>query len=228
MLANFAPFKRHWKFFEAVSQMPEGITAEVIGSPIDSRTLDDVVREARMFGVADRVTFRVNPPRPEITSALARSRVFCAMSLVEGSYVAAVEAMMSDTPVAMFANARVGSRAYVNAETGRLLDPGAAIGPQLLEMLSNQAQFRPAQWARQNVSAAVKCRLFNEALRETAEGRWTADIRNFYQRRQMKLYFGGDQEEQELRGEYENLRRLYGIDMRRLPKYPDVPGPSPQ
>lgn len=225
MVANFASFKRHWKLFEAMSQIPKSVTAEVIGSPLDGRSLADLMREARCFGVQNRITFRENPPRDVVVSALARSRVFCAMSQAEGSYVAVVEAMMANTPVAMFSNARVGSAIYVNSMTGRFLDPTRPTGPQLLDMLQSADQFQPAAWARQNLSADVQVASLNEKLRRTTDGEWTLDVSRFYQHRQKKLYFGGEDQEQEMSSAYLELHS-FGFDFHRPEQYPEATPPE--
>jgi len=87
-------------------------------------------------------------------SGLARGRVSLVFSRQEGACIAVTESLFADTPVGMFRNARVGSRAFINNQTGRLLDR-RGLARQLAEFVDKADRFHPRRWAIANISCHV-------------------------------------------------------------------------
>ena len=57
MLANFNTYKRHWRLFEALRDLPRDLKVCLAGVPIGKRTRESLIREAKAFGVENR--FRI-------------------------------------------------------------------------------------------------------------------------------------------------------------------------
>ncbi len=186
MLANFSSYKRHWRLFQGLRDMDANLKVRLIGKPLMDSDLDRVKAEAKAFGVENRIEILPNVDDQTLLNSLHRARLLCAMSHREGSYIAVPEAIMANTPVAMFSNAIIGTKAYINEETGFLLNPAKPLGPQLTKALEGSNQLSPREWACQNISAEMNCVKLNEMLKEQYEKdglAWTQDVKPFYSKR---------------------------------------------
>ena len=196
MLANFSRRKRHWRLFELMKELPQSVRCTVAGVSMGRRTRESVLSEARLFGVGGRVSVIEGASDAELRELLGRSRLFCAMSIKEGSYIGVVEGLMAGVPVAMVRNARVGSKAYVNRETGFFIDDNRHGGKQLADALERASELAPQEWARQEISAQVNCKKLGDALRDWSirNGlQWSEDILPFYcERFQFRCFHEGD------------------------------------
>jgi hypothetical protein len=218
MLANFSSYKRHWRLFEAIPQLPASTRIVLAGRPFSGRTADSLKAEAAAFNVADRFEIQENPSDSALAQLLASARVLCALSHREGSYIAVAEALMADTPVAMFTNAVIGSKEYIQEETGFLLDPQTSLGPQLAQCLERSRYLHPGQWAADNISAEVNFPRFNDLLRRDSTdlgGQWTENMEPFFCRHFDFEYFAASAERRH-DPEYELLKRDFGLDVTRL------------
>ena len=86
--------------------------------------------------------------------------------------------MFADTPVAMMADGEVGSKAYINKDTGILVER-AGLGRTLSEFLERRETYRPREWALANVTCHHSSQKLNAVLREYAQRAghaWTTDI----------------------------------------------------
>jgi glycosyltransferase involved in cell wall biosynthesis len=178
MLANFSRVKRHWLFFHMLRRLPRRYRVLLLGVPLDGRTEQTIRDEARAFGVEGRFDLHVRPSRAEVARGLARARVSLIFSRREGSCIAVAESLFADTPVGLFRNARIGSRAFINAQTGRLLDRADLPG-QIERFVDEADDYSPLFWARENVSCYRSQELLNRTLRDEAQGQgrpWTRDV----------------------------------------------------
>jgi glycosyltransferase involved in cell wall biosynthesis len=217
MVANFSRHKRHWRLLEALSQMPREIRAVFAGVPLSGRTAASLYEEARLFGVEDRTEIIESPPDESLRDLLRAARLLCAMTHKEGSYIAVAEALMAGTPVAMFSNAKIGTKAYINDETGFLLSPRKRLAPQLMRALDNAEVFQPQTWAKENISAEVNSVSLNKLLRQWSieqDLEWTLETEPVYSRHFEFLYLRDDAEP-DLAGEYRRLRREFGLGVAR-------------
>ena len=219
MLANFSKYKRHWRLFEAIKDMPDSVSIVLAGVPIGGRTIHSLRSEADMFGVGERITIREKPTDDEVASLLASARVFCALSHKEGSYIAIAEALMADTPVAMFEDAIVGSKEYICLDTGWLLSPDQPLGPQLVTCLSLAPRLHPREWAKRHISAEVNFRRLNDLMRgyasETGED-WSVDLAAFHCRH-FEFEYSDPSVEREMRAEYQSIATQFGLKIARAP-----------
>jgi glycosyltransferase involved in cell wall biosynthesis len=211
MLAHFDPVKRHWLFFNALRKLPRSFRVLLMGVPLGGRTEKDLLAEARTFGVQDRFDLLLRPSRAEVMSGLARSRVSLVFSRQEGSCIAVTESLFADTPVGLFRNARIGSKAFINEQTGVLLDR-ERLADELCDFVENADRFRPRSWAMRNISCHVSRIALNARLRRASreEGLdWTRDLLPI--RKDLVPSYLSAQTEMEMHPWYEDFFRRYGL-----------------
>lgn len=214
MVAHFARWKRHWLLFEALSKMPRDLRVVLIGRNAPGRTEEDLRREARAFGVRQELEIRRNLEIHEVAEEQCKARLSLAFSKREGSCVAVAESLFADTPVAMMEDAHIGSRAYINAATGRLLRR-SGLHRQLQEMLEARPDFAPREWAMANISAHDTSVRLNDILKNHCRKRgkpWTRDIAPMCWRYVPRYLDAVD--EARLRAATERLRSEYGIGLK--------------
>lgn len=179
MLANFGTYKRHWELFKALRRMPKDLNVVLIGTHNGKRDEETIRAEAKAFGVSpDRFTIRRSPSHDEVRDTLARAKTSLIFSLREGSCMAIVESMFADTPVGMFADAKVGSRKFINEQTGRFLSH-KKLHRQLTDFLGNAKSYSPRKWVMDNnVHCLGSSEKLNEVIRDAelkAGNEWTQD-----------------------------------------------------
>ncbi len=178
MVANWGNVKRHHALFSALRAMPRDIRLVLVGQGQDGRTPNDIRRLARSYGVANRFTLFGDQPFRSVARLLCESRASVVLSRREGSCVVVAESMFADTPVALLDNAVIGSRAFINDQTGRFLDE-RQLASDLCDFLRTAGGYQPRAWAEQNISCTTSTAALNEVLKGHAarEGdAWTQDI----------------------------------------------------
>ena len=219
MLANFNSYKRHWRLFEAAQNLPSSTRIVLAGRPFGGRTINSLIAEADAFGVRDRIQIYEDPSDEEVAALLASAKVFCALSHKEGSYIAVAEALMANTPVAMFSNAIVGSKEYLGPATGWLLAPDRPLGPQLLECLARADHMHPRDWARANIAAEISVPRFNELMRKDAlqlGEAWTVDLAPFFCRH-FEFSYLDPRIEADFQPAYQDIANQFGLEILRPP-----------
>ena len=86
--------------------------------------------------------------------------------------------MFADTPVALLRDAHIGSRAYINEQTGILVDH-KYIASQLMDLLNRDVPLAPRQWADENISCQASLARWNSFLRLEAKSLglpWARDL----------------------------------------------------
>ena len=212
ILANFAIYKRHFALFRAMSQMRRRPRLLVIGHQLQGRTAETVMEEAKMFGVAENVTIAKGLPDEEMIRALQASRVSVIFSMGEGSCVAVTESLFADVPVGLLEGANVGSRAFINPQTGCFLRSGH-IPEDLEQFIERSATYSPRAWMLEHgVSYKASSRILNDALKRVAleQGRpWTAGIAPMHWRPHPTFESAEDREA--MRDAYARFEADYGI-----------------
>ncbi len=213
MVANWGKIKRHHLLFRALRSLPAGLRVVIIGREQDSRTVDTVRAEARCYGVEERVELVNDLPYEKVSETLCRARVSLVLSRREGSCVAVAESLFADTPVGVLADAHIGSKAFINEDTGRLLrEPDLAA--QLLEFVQRAEDYRPRAWAEQNISCFRSTATLNETIKQHALAtgqEWTADLAPVCWRPDPVLVRPEDQAR--LEGERRRIKDRFGIDV---------------
>ena len=218
MLANFGKYKRHFVLFKALREMPESLRIVLIGQRNANRTKEVLLNEARIYGVENRFELWENAKDEDVFDALARSKTSVILSLREGSCVAVVESLFADTPVALFKNAEVGSRIFINEKTGIFLEP-VDVGRQLYEFIQNAHKFTPRKWAMDNkIHCFESSRILNEKIKQTLLARneeWTQDIATFHWRPWPKPVYEDDR--RRLNQERLRIKEKFGITIGKDP-----------
>jgi len=218
MIANFSKYKRHWRLFEALKELPKNLTVCLAGVPLRSRTKQSLLKEAEAFGVQDRIRILEGLEDHEIKNLLARSKIFCALSHKEGSYIAVAESLMAGTPVGMYKNALIGTRSYINSETGVFFEPSTPLAPQLITFIDISKNMNPSKWARANISAGKNNEKLNRILQEHALSNgheWSVDLEPFYSKRFDFYYYREKEAETEYEKEFENFEEKYCLVIER-------------
>jgi glycosyltransferase involved in cell wall biosynthesis len=163
-------------------------TAVLLGHGWGGRTQKAIEDEAREFGVWDRIKIMDNVADALVDAAaftepvpyvMRSSRVSVMMSLGEGSCVVVAESLFADVPVGLIETARIGSRAFINDATGRLLRPNH-IAEDLTRLIADSSTMHPRQWMLENGKSAwdSSARL-NETMKRVAQASgapWTVDL----------------------------------------------------
>ena len=178
MVANWLRLKRHWLLFEALRRLPRDLRVTLVGRNASGRTEASMRREARAFGVRQELGILTNIPVTEVAELQSRAKVAPLLTDREGSCVSVTECLFADTPVVMMQDAHVGSRAHINAETGRIATR-QDLWRHLGELIERPEMLRPRSWARQHIAADVTSARLNATLRDYCLGAglpWTRDI----------------------------------------------------
>jgi glycosyltransferase involved in cell wall biosynthesis len=212
MVANFSPYKRHWLLFRTLRHLPRGLKVVLVGAPL-VWTKEALLAQARSFGVEDRLEVYESPDDATVADLLSRAKVFLGFSAKEGSFVSVAEALFAGTPVGLLRHAIVGSKDYINEQTGVLFDPQRPLAGQILEFLARSDTFRPAEWARAHIASTINGAKLNGLLRDLArsEGKpWTRDIEPFHCRR-FRFRYDREGAEAEFQNAYDQFREDFGL-----------------
>jgi glycosyltransferase involved in cell wall biosynthesis len=205
VVANWAPFKRHWQLFDALRRMPQDLRITMIGQEEGGHTLAMVRDQAALFGGKQDINFVENITIDEVTRHQCDSKVSLILSRREGCCVAAVESLFADSPLGMMHDAHVGPKAYINKDTGVLLTPDR-MDLQLQRFLDNAGGFHARAWAIENISCRKSISKVNALLRshaELAHAPWTTDLKTPYWRPYPIFLNPSDREE--MRPVYQDL-----------------------
>jgi len=179
MIANFAPFKRHVRFFQALKMLPQELRVVLIGQKDGQRGAEDVLKEAEVFGVRGRFELRTSMPHAEVLQTLCRAKASAVLSLREGSCVAVAESLFANTPAGLMKDAHIGSAKFINDETGMFLREDN-LAEDLMTLITCSAMMRPREWALRNgIGASVSSLTLNEHLKAHAMSSgqaWTRDL----------------------------------------------------
>jgi glycosyltransferase involved in cell wall biosynthesis len=211
MVANFGKFKRHHLLFRAIARMPRSLRILLIGQNHDGRTIDTIRAEARCFGVAGRFEARSDLPNEGVALVLARSRVSIVLSRREGACLVVAESLFAGTPVGLLHDAGIGSRAFVNAQTGRFLFE-RNLGAQLTDFIGHSDDYAPRCWAEEHIACDRSSAVLNAVLKEhalKAGEEWVQDIAPMYRAPDPRLL--NPEDRQRLRPAVRELRERFGL-----------------
>jgi len=213
MVANFGKYKRHHALFRALQQMRSKPRVVLIGQDQDGRTADTIRAEASLFGVDSSIGILANPSDEELADHLCRAKISLIVSRREGSCVVVAESLLADTPVGLLADAAIGSRAFIHASTGRLLDE-RHLAPQVEDFLAHAEAYSPRTWAVENISCFRSSHTLNEILKrhmhETGQD-WTEDIAPLCWRPNPQLVHDHDRER--MQPAWEELKAVFGVEI---------------
>lgn len=212
ILATFVNYKRHFDLFRAISRMSAKPRVLVLGHAWGGRSKAVIQEEARLFGVLDRVTIAEALPDKEMIEMLQSAKVSVIMSLAEGACVAVAESLFAGVPVALIQGANVGSRAFINDQTGCFLRLGH-ISQDLESFIARAENYRPREWMLANRTSHLdSTRILNAALKRFTleQGRpWTTDLAVMHWRPNAE--FDSDVDRENMRTEYARFEAEFGI-----------------
>lgn len=179
VVANFARYKRHFALFRALPHTSRPLRVAIIGRGWDGRHKEDLEREADLYGARPFIEIIEGPSNDEMIRVMQSSRAFTIMSLGEGSCVAVAEAMFAGLPAGLLERARIGSKAFIGPDSGRLLR-ASHLAEDLVALVDAAPTLRPRQHMMDNrYHCFASTSTLNDALRESARARhlpWTHDI----------------------------------------------------
>jgi glycosyltransferase involved in cell wall biosynthesis len=181
MIASWADFKRHGKFFSAVRRlrrMRGGLKIALVGYPA-GRTKEDIQALATYHGVADLVEIHEWLPPEEVAGILGRSKVNVVWSRREGVNRAIIEGMFAGVPCVIREGFNYGYRyPYINDLTG-CFAAEAELPERLDRWIGGQATFAPRDWVMEHMSPQRATEILGRSIREVAVSRgerWTEGL----------------------------------------------------
>ena len=212
MVANWARFKRHWVLFDALKRMnrPE-LKIVLIGQPDSQRTVEDVQKEAELFGVAGQIQFLNRLPVDEVWRWLARSRISLILSKREGSCVVVGESMMSNTPVGLLEGAGIGSVEFINSQTGMLLREGKHLADDISTLLEKSKTMSARAWAVENISSERARGVTAEKIKTVMNNNFRGDLLDICCRGTLSYQTSATAEIEPI---YGHLREHYGLSFK--------------
>lgn len=209
MVSNWAVFKRHWEFFEALSRMPKDLKVVLVGQPESGNTKDGIIRLAKRCGVKQKIELFESIPIEEVSKYQCNAKVSVIMSRREGCCVAAVESLFAGSALAMREDAHVGALDYVNEMTGKRLRIGH-IAEDLTSLLETAASLDPRKWAVDHISCERSHQKLEASLKWEAEAirqPWTRALA-LHQWRPYPMHVHSSDKER-LRPAYEDLHERF-------------------
>jgi glycosyltransferase involved in cell wall biosynthesis len=181
VISSWGHYKRHNRLFSALATLrKKGTRPSVIlaGYPWD-RTREDVLREAKYYGVRDQLEVHEWAEVGEVNALLNRSRANLLWSRKEGFNRAVIEGLFAGVPCILREGHNFGHKySYINEKTGCFADE-ATLPEAITRMLERADGLEPRGWAIENISCQAATRVLGDSIREVAEGlgeAWTRDL----------------------------------------------------
>jgi hypothetical protein len=179
MVAYWQRIKRHELLFEAMSKCGPAISrVALIGYPYVGRTKEDILREARKYGVSDKLDIYEAIPRRQVGKIISQSRTAVMLSLREGANRGIYECFFSGVPV-VISHRNVGvNRDHINQYTGATASD-EELHEIILNLLENGSNFATREWALRNTGYRNSTHRLNECVKNLAINcgeEWTKDL----------------------------------------------------
>jgi len=181
MVAGWASFKRHWRFFRVLADLKargHRLKVALVGYRGDLSQAD-IEDEARHFGVRDQLELFERVPADQVSALLSRSKIHVLWSRREGANRAIIESMLAGVPVIVREGLSYGYRyPYINSQTGQFATE-AGLGDAMLEMIADRDRYAPREWILANMSAEKATAILQDLVREQtyAKGEtWTEGL----------------------------------------------------
>lgn len=181
MIASWAKFKRHHRFFSALRSLRRAGTklrVALLGYPVDL-TRADITRLAEYYGIADQLEIREWATPAEVGEYLSRAKVNVIWSRREGVNRAIIEGMFAGVPCIVRDGFNYGyCYPYINAQTG-CFSTESELPEQLRRMVERHREFAPREWVMEHMSCQKATQILNEVIRGKALDlgeKWTEDL----------------------------------------------------
>src|SRR5205823_5520841 len=111
------------------------------------KTKEDILREARNYGVEDQIQVFERIPQQQVSELLSRSKLHVLWSRREGSNRAIIEAMLADVPTIVRDGFNFGYKyPHINSQTGRFVAE-SDLADAIIDMLDRRKEFSAREWA---------------------------------------------------------------------------------
>jgi glycosyltransferase involved in cell wall biosynthesis len=212
MVAAWAPYKRHHRFFAGLSKLRrQGMRPRVLllGYPVGF-TKDDILKQASYYGVDDQLEIREWVPYDQVGEQVSRAKVNVIWSRKEGVNRAIIEAMFADVPCILRKGFNYGYEyPYMNEQTGRFATEEGL--PETIRwMLEHHEQFSPRAWVMANMTCQKATETLADVIRRTAAAngeRWTEGLAVKVNKLHGMDYWEAS-DRQRFEGDYDFLRSL--------------------
>ena len=181
MVASWARFKRHHRFFEALRKLrSRGIRLKVvlIGYPGD-KTRDIIGQEAQFYEIWDQLEIYELINAEQVNVHFNRAKVNVLWSRREGWNRALIEGLFAGGPCILRDGHNYGfAYPYINPLTG-CYSSEKELPNKLLWMVDNYQQFSPREWVIRNMSCEKATEILSEFIKTVAVRlgeRWTDDL----------------------------------------------------
>jgi hypothetical protein len=179
MVASWQRIKRHVLLFDAVSQCKNVVSKiALIGYPSSGRTKEDIVSEAKTYGVEDKIDIYERISRSDVSRIISKSKLGVMLTLREGANKGIYECLFSGVPV-IISDRNVGvNRDHINELTG-IISSDEALAETIKRMLGNIGTYDPRRWAEKTTGYFNASRMLNEYIRGLAVSdgeEWTQDL----------------------------------------------------
>jgi glycosyltransferase involved in cell wall biosynthesis len=180
-VAAWAPYKRHWAIFKALSIMKSrGVRPRVVlvgyRATLSAKEIFD---QACVFRVEDLIEFYEDLQPNEVNLLLNRSKVHILWSRREGVNRAIVESMAAGTPCIVRSGFNYGFHyPYINERTGCFAEE-EELPVVLAKMIEGYNTFQPRDTVVPAMTPQASTRRLNDAIRATALSlgeTWTRDV----------------------------------------------------
>jgi glycosyltransferase involved in cell wall biosynthesis len=194
-------------------ELPRELRVLLVGQDQEGRDAETIREVARWYGVADRFSILGNQPYSAVAEMFCQARSSIVLSKREGSCVVVTESMFADTPVAVLRGAELGSRVFINDETGCFLNE-ATLARDLGDFLRRADNYKPRAWAELHISCHRSTQVLNGILKEHALAlgqTWTQDIASLQWSPDPKL--ANDADRYRLATERKSIVERYGLEI---------------
>jgi glycosyltransferase involved in cell wall biosynthesis len=170
MIAAWAPYKRHHRFFRALAKLRQQgnrLRVLLLGYQIHLKK-EDILEQACYYGVLDQVEIHEKVPYHEVNEHLNRAKVNIIWSRKEGVNRAIVEGMFAGVPCLVRAGFNYGHHyEYINERTGCFASE-YDLPAKLLGLIRNHARFSPRDWVMANMSCQRATEILAQRIRSQA------------------------------------------------------------
>lgn len=178
MVAGWAVYKRHHALFRALKHLRyTDIKVAIVGFEWKG-SREEIEQLIDLYGVREHLDVYQSLSPQQVNEILNQSKVNLILTLREGANKSIFEGFFANVPGIVLRNNVGINKSYINDYTGRLIDEKEL--PQvLLWFREHYRDFRPREWAMQNISPQATTKKLNAILQEIAREQgelWTRDI----------------------------------------------------
>jgi glycosyltransferase involved in cell wall biosynthesis len=171
MIAGWGPYKRHFRFFDALKRLRQQghrLRVMLIGYPVGS-SKEMVVRQSKYYGIRDQLEIHENVPYEGVNELVNRAKISVVWSRKEGVNRAIIEGMFAGVPAIVREGFNYGFHyPYINGQTGCFADE-ATLPRAMLELIERSPDMNPRAWVMEHMSCQRATQILSDCV-----GRWCA------------------------------------------------------